>query len=179
VRRRPFEHRIASDSKRNWAKRSSGVETQTEVAGSKTGKSAEGATGAVESRLDGSSLSTDWQFATPQLPVPNVREAQAYYRDMLGFKVAWNWQEEYGAVYNGTTEIFFVREEGEIVSTCTFVRVENADAVLSAYRERGVKIVEEIASHPYGMREFMIEDNHGHRFRIGHSSGPVAAPTDP
>ena len=149
------------------------------MAGTKKGDATEGATPAVESRPGDSSASSDWQFATPQLPVPNVREAQAYYRDMLGFKIAWNWQDEYGAVYNGTTEIFFVKHDGEIMPSCTFVRVENADAVLAAYRERGVKIVEEIASHRYGMREFMIEDNHGHRFRIGHSSGPVAAHTDP
>jgi len=122
--------------------------------------------------------STDWHFITPQLPVSDVRETQAYYRDMLDFKIAWIWQEQYGAVYNGTTEIFFVREEGEILPSCSFVRVENADVVLEAYRERGVKIVEEIASHPYGMREFSIEDNNGHRFRIGHSSGPVVAPAE-
>ncbi len=121
---------------------------------------------------------TDWHFITPQLPVADVRETQAYYRDMLGFKIAWIWQEEYGAVYNGTTEIFFVREEGTIQPSCSFVRVENADEVLAIYRERGVKIVEEIASHPYGMREFSIEDNNGHRFRIGHSDGPVTPSAD-
>jgi catechol 2,3-dioxygenase-like lactoylglutathione lyase family enzyme len=119
--------------------------------------------------------STDWHFVTPQLSVSDVRETQAYYRDVLGFKIAWIWQEEYGAVYNGTTEIFFAREEGEIRPSCSFVRVENADQTMRIYRERGVKIVEEIASHPYGMREFSIEDNNGHRFRIGHSEGPVEA----
>jgi len=128
--------------------------------------------------LASSTDSTDWHFVTPQLPVADVRETQAYYRDMLGFKIAWIWREEYGAVYNGTTEIFFVREEGEIFPACSFVRVENADVVLAAYRARGVKIVEEIASHPYGMREFAIEDNNGHRFRIGHSSGPVESPAE-
>ncbi len=92
---------------------------------------------------------------------------------MLGFKIAWIWQEEYGAVYHGRTEIFFVRQVGKIQPSCCFVRVENADEVLAIYRERGVKIVEEIASHPYGMREFSIEDNNGHRFRIGHHDGPV------
>ena len=120
---------------------------------------------------------TDWNFLTPQLPVSDIRETQAYYRDVLGFKIAWIWREEYGAVYNGRTEIFFSREEGEIRPVCCFVRVDNADEVLAVYRERGVKIVEEIASHPYGMREFSIEDNNGHRFRIGHSEGPVESAT--
>ena len=121
---------------------------------------------------------TAWNFLTPQLPVPDVREAQAYYRDVFGCKIAWIYREEYGAVYNGRTEIFFVREEGTIQPSCSFVRVENADEVLAIYRERGVKIVEEIASHPYGMREFSIEDNNGHRFRIGHSDGPVTPPAE-
>jgi len=116
---------------------------------------------------------TDWQFMTPQLPVPDVREAQAYYRDVLGCKIAWIYQEEYGAVYNGRTEIFFTRESGSIAPSWHFIRVENADTALGILRERGAKIVEEIGSHPWGMREFTIEDLNGHRFRIGHSEGPV------
>ena len=117
-----------------------------------------------------------WQFLTPQLPVPDVREAQAYYRDVLGFSVAWLFDEDYGAVYNGTTEIFFSETPGPIEPVWNFVRVPDADAVLAAYRARGAKIVEEIASHPWGMREFTVEDPNGHRFRIGHSEGPVQDP---
>lgn len=119
----------------------------------------------------------NWQFVTPQLPVANVRETQAYYRDVLGFKVAWLYQEDFGAVYHGRTEVFFNREDGEIRPCWNFVRVENADEVLATYRERGAKIVEEIVSQPWGMREFTIEDNNGHRFRIGHAEGPVVDPS--
>jgi predicted enzyme related to lactoylglutathione lyase len=116
---------------------------------------------------------TEWQFMTPQLPVPDVRETQAYYRDVLGCKIGWIFREEYGAVYNGRTEIFFARETGVIAPSWHFIRVENADRALEILRERGAKVVEEIASHPWGMREFTIEDLNGHRFRIGHSHGPV------
>ncbi len=122
------------------------------------------------------SSETAWRFVTPQLPVPDVREAQAYYRDTLGFKIAWVYGEEYGAAYHGQAEVFFIRDAGERTPACNFVRVENADAVLADYRARGAKIVEEIASHPWGMREFTIEDPYGHRFRIGHSEGPVRDP---
>ncbi|MBK7949937.1 MAG: VOC family protein [Deltaproteobacteria bacterium] len=115
----------------------------------------------------------EWLFATPELPVADVRATQAYYRDVLGFRIAWVYEESYGAVYNGKTELFLRRESGPIERCCVFVRVANADRVLSTYRERGVKIVAEIASQPWGMREFTIEENNGHRFRIGHSSGPV------
>ncbi len=115
----------------------------------------------------------DWLFATPELPVADVRATQAYYRDVLGFRIAWLYEEEYGAVYQGKTEIFLRREPGPIAGCCVFVRVANADRVLAAYREREAKIVAEIASQPWGMREFTVEENNGHRFRIGHSHGPV------
>ncbi|MBY0399317.1 VOC family protein [Myxococcota bacterium] len=115
----------------------------------------------------------EWLFVTPELPVADVRATQAYYRDVLGFRIAWLYEESYGAVYNGKTELFLRRESGPIERCCVFVRVEDADRVLAAYREREVKIVAEIASQPWGMREFTIEENNGHRFRIGHSEGPV------
>lgn len=119
-----------------------------------------------------------WRFITPQLPVRNVRETQAYYRDVLGFNVAWIFDEDYGAVYNGTTEVFFSESTEPFEPVWHFVRVDDADAVLAAYRARGAKIVEDIASHPWGMREFTVEDNNGHRFRIGHSEGPVVPPEE-
>lgn len=115
----------------------------------------------------------EWLFVTPELPVADVRATQAYYRDRLGFRIAWLYEESYGAVYNGKTELFLRRASGPIERCCVFVRVADADAVLAAYRERGVTIVDEIASQPWGMREFTIEENNGHRFRIGHSAGPV------
>jgi catechol 2,3-dioxygenase-like lactoylglutathione lyase family enzyme len=121
---------------------------------------------------------TAWQFVTPQLPVRDVRETQRYYRDVLGFNIAWIYEEEYGAVYNGATEIYFSVETGPITPSWNFVRVENADDVLAADRERDVKIVEDIASKPWGMREFTIEDNNGHHFRIGHSEGAVGPPSE-
>ena len=119
-----------------------------------------------------------WQFVTPQLPVRDVREAQRYYRDVLGFKIAWIYDETYGAVYNGTTEIYFSQTDEPIVPVWNFVRVPNADDLLGLLQERGAKIVEEIASQPWGMREFTLEDNSGHRFRLGHSEGPVVPPNE-
>ena len=125
------------------------------------------------SEIDSSVAEHEWHFLTPVLPVPDVREAQAYYRDVFGCRVAWTRNEEFGAVYSGRTEIYFEREAGPIARACTFVRVENADRVLAYLEARSARIVRPIASQPWGMREFMVEDLAGHRFRIGHSDGPV------
>ena len=119
-----------------------------------------------------------WHFVTPELPVRDVRETQRFYRDVLGCSIAWNYDEEYGAVYNGESEIFFSQTDEPFEPVTNFVRVENADAVLETLRERGATIVDDIASHPWGMREFTVADNNGHRFRIGHSEGPVVPPEE-
>ena len=39
-----------------------------------------------------------WQFVMPPRPVHNMRETQAYYREVLSFKIAWIYDEDYGAV---------------------------------------------------------------------------------
>jgi len=122
---------------------------------------------------------TEWLFATPELPVADVRASQAYYRDVLGFRIAWLYEESYGAVYNGKTELFLRRETGPIERCCVFIRVADADRVLADYRARDARIVEEIATRPWGMREFTVEEPNGHRFRIGHSDGPVRASRPP
>lgn len=119
--------------------------------------------------------SLGWRFVTPQLPVRDVRAAQRFYRDVLGCRIAWVYEEEYGCVYHGPTEIFLSLADAPFEPVTIFVRVEDADALLATYRDRGARIVEDIASHPWGMREFTVEDPDGHRLRIGHSEGPVVS----
>ena len=33
----------------------------------------------------------------PELPVADVVQTQEYYRDKLGFEIAWNWEDEAAA----------------------------------------------------------------------------------
>ena len=108
-----------------------------------------------------------WTFITPQLPVANVRRAQAFYRDVLGCEIAWG-RDDYGAITHGTTEIFLIRSKEPRPGAVCCVRVADADALYEQYRERGAKIVEEIGEKPWGVREFTIEDLDGNLLRIGH-----------
>jgi len=50
------------------------------------------------------------------------------------------------------------------------VLVDDADFVYAVCRERDAKIVDPIASHPWGVREFSVRDPNGHLLRIGHST---------
>jgi catechol 2,3-dioxygenase-like lactoylglutathione lyase family enzyme len=109
-----------------------------------------------------------WGFITPQLPVTDIPATQAWYRDVRGFAVA-GANDDFGAVSADRVEIFFRRVDTPGPSVTCCVRVEDADALCEAYRERGAKIVEEISDRPWGMREFTVEDPNGHLFRIGHA----------
>ena len=56
-----------------------------------------------------------WQFVMSQLFVHNVCEALAYCRDVLDFKNSWIDDEDFGSVYNGTTEIYCSQVRGPVV----------------------------------------------------------------
>lgn len=119
-----------------------------------------------------------WNSLTPQLPVVDVEETQAWYRDVLGCTIAFT-RESYGAVQLGKTEIFFSRTAGPVTPAWCCVRVDDADALYAIYRERGAEIVEKIDSKSWGMREFTIRDPNGHYFRVGHSTLRVPPPRRP
>lgn len=114
-----------------------------------------------------------WRGVIPELPVADVVKTQEYYRDRLGFQIAWIWEDSYGAVTNGDTELFFIKAEGAVSPATCYILVDDADAVYALYRENGVEVVEEIESTPWGMREFTIQDLNGHRFRVGHGEKDV------
>lgn len=112
-----------------------------------------------------------WRFITPQLPVRDVEASQRYYRDRLGFKIAWRSEDgSFGAVYNGSTEVFFARCDDPRPGSVCCVRVDDVDAVYAACRAAGAKILREPEVRPWAMREFSLEDPDGHVFRIGQST---------
>ena len=109
-------------------------------------------------------------MVVPQLPVANVAATQAWYRDVLGFEVAWTRGDSFGAVRAGVAELFFAKAPEPHPASICCVLVDDADFVHAVCRERDAKIVDPIASHPWGMREFTVRDPNGHLLRIGHST---------
>lgn len=108
-----------------------------------------------------------WSSVVPQLPVTDVEATQAWYRDVLGFEVAWG-GSEFGAVWQDRVEIFFARVQTPLPGSCVCVRVDDADALHERYRQSGAPIVAGLEDKPWGMREFTLQDPNGHRLRIGH-----------
>lgn len=111
-----------------------------------------------------------WTHITPQLNVPDLEAGLDWYRVHVGCRIAWRSEDRtYGALYNGTTEIFLCQSDESTSGSVLCIRVPDVDAVHAAALEAETPIAEPLADRPWRMREFEIRDPWGHRLRIGTS----------
>lgn len=112
--------------------------------------------------------------AQPVLPVRDVAETAVFYRDKLDFQIDFLYGDPptHGGVsrkvWTGTgitLQLSQVPAERPITPAgALYIFVgSDLDALYAAYRARGVTILDELAGYPWGMREFAIADNNGHR----------------
>ena len=106
---------------------------------------------------------------TPELPVRDVRAAQLYYRDRLGFEVAWHHKEgRIAAVSHGDCTIFFRETEGAIHPATFWMFVEEIDDTFAELLDLGADIVDPIENKPWGLRQFSVQDLNGNIFHFHH-----------
>lgn len=108
------------------------------------------------------------QCAVPILPVRHMDESVAFYRDKLGFEVAWIWEDNgYAAVRCGDTELHLdVQESFATYRAHSYFFVQDADETYRQYKNNGVEIVNDLLSKPWGVKEFTFRDPNGHSFRV-------------
>jgi GNAT superfamily N-acetyltransferase len=118
------------------------------------------------------------KFSRPvaQLPVTNVAETQSYYRDVLGFRIDWIWEDGYGSVSRDEATVFLCASRGIIVPQTHIMQVGDVDAVHAEWSESGAKLHGEPVDQPWGIREFTLEDNNGHLFRASQNSRKFELP---
>jgi predicted enzyme related to lactoylglutathione lyase len=121
-----------------------------------------------------------WYIA-PYFIVDDVVATANYYRDKLGFQYERFWGEPPSFCMvkrNGivimlaqleTTGVMrpnqMVDPEGSAWDA--YIWIDNADAIWSEFKVKGVKIVREICDQSYGCRDFEIEDCNGYRLCFG------------
>jgi len=104
----------------------------------------------------------------PELPVLDVEKAQAYYRDVLGFEIAWTLEDKsMGAVGRDGITIFFAKR-AHPTRTQHWIFAEDIDVTYREMKARNANIVEDIENKPWNLRQFTIEDLDGHRFTFHH-----------
>ena len=110
----------------------------------------------------------------PVFVVRDLAASLAYYRDALGFDVAFTWGEPtyYGGVCRGAVTIHLIaaaqstRPPG---ASSLAVFVGSADDLHRELFARGARIEKPPATYPYGMREFNVEDLDGNTLVFGHA----------
>ena len=105
----------------------------------------------------------------PELSVPDVRAAQEYYRDKLGFEIAWfNEAGRIGAVSSGDCAIFFRESAASAPASTFWMFAENVDGVFEAMKARGADIADPLSDKPWGLRQFTMRDFAGNLFHVHH-----------
>lgn len=111
-------------------------------------------------------------FAVRDLPA-----SLAYFRDSLGFEVAFTYGEPtyYAGVCRSAVTIHLqaanqtARPPG---ASALYVFVGSADEIHRELVARGARVIKEPATYPYGMRDFDVEDLDGNTLVFGN---PVEA----
>jgi hypothetical protein len=101
----------------------------------------------------------------PVLPVTDFGEAAAFYRDRLGFSIAFEAGPDYGGVARDDALLHLdgVVNAGAGTATCR-IEVTGVDELFAELDPRGVIDPEEpIRTTPWGSRQFSVKDCCGNR----------------
>ena len=121
-----------------------------------------------------------WYIA-PYFIVDDVVTTANYYRDKLGFQYERFWGEPPSfcmvkrngiVIMLAQLETTGVMRPNRIVDPegsawDAYIWIDNADAIWSEFKVKGVKIVREICDQSYGCRDFEVEDCNGYRLCFG------------
>ena len=105
----------------------------------------------------------------PELPVMDVQRAQQYYKDKLGFEIAWLYPGgEIGAVNRDNVAIFFRKRTLPFEPAIHWVFAEDIDSSYQELSSFGANIIEPLETKPWGLRQFTVKDLDGNLFYFHH-----------
>jgi len=108
------------------------------------------------------------------MPVKDLKETIAFYRDKLGFGGEWFWGDSDAGIERDDLHLLFnknpahvaqINSSGQIFEVCWFV--QNVDAIFEEFKSKGVNIISPLENKPWGMREFTLQDVNGYAIRVG------------
>ena len=116
---------------------------------------------------------------SPILSVGDLPQAIAFYRDVLGFDLAWSWgtPPDIAAVCRDQVEITLTCQPGAKPAGASHLYLRTADvhACWTRVQQAGAQVLVPIADRPYGLRDFRIADPSGNELSIGQMlPGPAA-----
>lgn len=111
------------------------------------------------------------ESVSPILTVNDLAESIGFFRDALGFDLAWSWGEppDIAAMCRDNVEITLTQRTGAKPSGTAhvYLGVSGIDEYYAALVDAGASVVVPIGDRPYGMRDFRIADPSGNELSIG------------
>ena len=102
-----------------------------------------------------------------ELPVADVVSAQVYYRDRMGFQIAWhNEAGKIGAVSLGDCAVFFRQTSAPIVPVTLWMFSKNVDAAHAELTRLGAEVVTPLEDTEWDLRQFTVRDLNGHLLHV-------------
>jgi uncharacterized glyoxalase superfamily protein PhnB len=121
-------------------------------------------------------MNDDFPGAVPEIPVNDVDQAAAYYREHLGFTI--DWSDEggggIGGVSKGQCRLFLTNRTfremygnpGPVVIWLNLHSKKEVDALHESWNHSGARIVSPPESKPWKLHEFTAADLDGNLIRV-------------
>lgn len=105
-------------------------------------------------------------FAIPQLRILDHAKAVAFYVDVLGFEIAFEWRHEpgfpvYMGIRRGTLLVHLSEHEGSGPpgqGRGMTLAVADVDGWFERLKRQGVAFERELETQPWGLRDFVVHD---------------------
>jgi uncharacterized glyoxalase superfamily protein PhnB len=109
----------------------------------------------------------------PHLPVKNLVQTLAYYRDVLGFYDEWAFGDKDGGIRRDDMRLLFAEDPAFTAAINNAHHrlplmwfVDNIDEIYAELQDRKIELVANLKTHPYGLREFAFIDINGYYIRV-------------
>jgi catechol 2,3-dioxygenase-like lactoylglutathione lyase family enzyme len=118
---------------------------------------------------------TEFLSCRPNLEVADLAPTARFLREVLGFTVDAD-EPDFGLVllHRDGVELAVVRTPNPAVNetTAAYVVVTGVDELHAHCVRHGAVVVTELADHPWGLRDFVVEVPGGHRLALGERVAP-------
>ena len=114
----------------------------------------------------------EFSHSAPVLPVDNLKETAAYYKEVFGFEISFMWGDpaHYAVLKRDGVGVHLTEREdtrAKISPSTVYVFVDDVDAVYEELKAKGIEMFSPPETQEYGMREFEVSDPNGHFLIFG------------
>ena len=109
----------------------------------------------------------------PVLGYPDVGEAIAWLSSTFGFSLRLRIGNHRAQLSFGDGAIVITEQSGLVSKDSVMVRVKNVDSHHAHAAKHGARVLDSPADHPFGERQYTVEDLAGHRWTFSQSIADV------